>query len=138
VNLTQVLHHLDTAWQRRDAPNIAMCHYADYTTDLPGEVVRLAHTLDINMTDDRAHKLAAEATLDRMRDRAADVIPNAGAIWKDDRAFLRAGAFGEWRTRVNDDDVAEYDATVTVIASPDLATWAHQGRLASGVDPATV
>ena len=39
--------------------------------------------------------------------------------------------------RVDDDDLAEYDATVNAIAAPDLATWAHQGRLASGVDPAT-
>jgi sulfotransferase family protein len=137
VNLTQVLHHLDTAWQRRDARNIVMCHYADYAADLPGEVLRLAHALDINLTDERAHELAAEATLDRMRARAVEVIPNAGAIWKDDQAFLRAGAFGEWRARVNDDDLVEYDATVAAIASPDLATWAHQGRLASGIDPAS-
>ncbi len=137
VNLTQVLHHLDTAWQRRDAQNVVMCHYADYTADLPAEIVRLAERLDIHMTSDRAHELAGEATFDRMRDRAVDVIPNVGAIWKDDHAFLRVGGSGEWRARVDDDDLAEYDAAVASIAAPDLATWAHQGRLASGVDPAT-
>ena len=137
VNLTQVLHHLDTAWQRRDASNIVMCHYADYTANLPGEVLRLAHTLGIDMTLDRAHELAAEASLDRMRDRAVDVIPNAGAIWKDDQAFLRAGGFGEWHARVTDHDLAEYDAVVRSVVSTDLARWIHEGRLASGVDPAT-
>ena len=136
VNLTQVLHHLDTAWHRRDDPNIVMCHYADYANNLPGEVLRLAHALDVNLTHDRAHTFAAEATLDRMRARTVDVIPNAGKIWKDDLAFLRAGAFGEWHARVNNDDLVEYDATVAAIASADLATWAHQGRLASGIDPA--
>ena len=137
VNLTQVLHHLDTAWQRRDAPNVVMCHFADYSADLPAEVVRLAHALDIHMTNDHARELAAEATLDRMRDRAVEVIPNAGAIWKDDQAFLRVGGFGEWRARVHDDDLTEYDSVVNSIASPKLAAWAHQGRVASGVDPAT-
>ncbi len=136
VNLTQVLHHLDTAWQERHAPNMILCHYADYSTDLPGELVRLARALGVDITDERARELAAEATLDRMRARAGEVIPNAGAIWKNDRAFLRTGAFGEWRARVTDEDLVEYDATVAAIASPGLATWAHHGRLASGTDPA--
>ncbi len=99
VNLTQVLHHLDTAWQRRRDANVVMCHYADYSTDLPGEIVRLADALGIDITNHRARELAEEATLDRMRDRAVEVIPNAGKIWKDDRAFLRSGAFGEWRAQ---------------------------------------
>jgi hypothetical protein len=137
VNLTQVLHHLDTAWHRRHAPQVLMSHYADYTADLPGEIVRLARALDIDTTDDRAHELAAEATLDRMRDRSGDVIPNAGVIWKDDQAFLRTGGFGEWRACVNDDNLVEYDATVAAVVGPELATWSHQGRLASGIDPAT-
>ena len=138
VCLASVLHHLDTAWQLRHAPNVVMCHYADYSKDLRGEIVRLANALDINMNPDRAQALAAEATLERMRDRADDVLPNAGAIWKDDQAFFRAGSFGEWRRRVNDDDLADYDRTVEAIVSSELAIWAHDGRIASGVDPAVV
>jgi hypothetical protein len=138
LSLSSVLHHLDTGWQLRHRPNIVMCHYADFTADLPGEIVRLADALDINMTPVRAQELAAEATLDRMRDRANDVLPNAGAIWKDDRAFFRAGSFGDWRSRVNDDDLAEYDETIKTIVTPQLATWVHQGRLTSGIDPAEV
>jgi hypothetical protein len=138
LSLTSVLRHLDTGWQLRKDPNVVMCHYADFSADLPGEIVRLAGALDIKMTRERAEELAAEATLERMRDRAGDVLPNAGAIWRDDRAFFRAGGFGEWRSRVNDDDLAEYDRTVKSITSPELATWAHHGRLASGIDPAEV
>jgi len=88
------------------------------------------------VTLERAKRFAAEATLDRMRDRAEEVMPNAGAIWRDDGAFFRAGSFGEWRTRVNEDVLGEYDRTVRDIASPELATWAHYGRLACGIDPA--
>jgi hypothetical protein len=138
LSLTSVLHHLDTGWQLRHAPNVVMCHYADYSTDLPGEIIRLAGALNIETTQDRAQELAAEATLERMRDRAEEVLPNAGAIWRDDRAFFRAGGFGEWCSRANDDDLAEYETAVKAIASPELATWAHHGRLASGVDPARV
>jgi len=135
LSLTSLLHHLDTGWQRRRSANVVMCHYADYSADLPGEIVRLAEALDISMTPHRARELAAEASLERMRDRADDVLPNAGRIWKDDRAFFRAGSFGEWRSRASDEDLTEYDRTVSEVASPELATWAHRGRLASGVDP---
>lgn len=136
VNLRQVLHHLDTGWARRGSSNVVMCHYADYSADLPDEILRLAAALDINLTKSRADELAAEATLDRMRDRAVGVIPNAGAFWKDDSAFLRAFGLEEWRARVNDDDLVEYNAIATALASPDLVTWAHKGRIAPGVDPA--
>ena len=135
VNLSAVLHHLDTAWQRRDTSNVVMCHYSDYSTDLPTEILRLATALDIDITRDRAETLAREASLDRMRSRTSDVIPNAGTIWKDDRAFLRAGGFGEWRARVDADDLTEYDDTVNATVCADLATWAHHGRLASGINP---
>jgi hypothetical protein len=138
LNLTGVMHHLDTAWQLRHHPNVVMCHYADFSADLPGEIVRLADLLDINVSQDCAEKFAAEASLERMRDRADYVIPNAGAIWRDDRAFFRAGSFGEWRARVSEDVLAEYDRTVEAIASPDLASWAHHGRLTSGIDPSQV
>lgn len=137
VNLTVVLHHLDTAWQRRHSANVVMCHYADFSTDLPGEVLRLGRALGFDISAERAESLAAEASLDRMRARAADVIPNAGAIWKDDEAFLRAGSFGEWRTRVSDADLTEYDSTVNATVCRDLAAWAHGGRIASGIDPST-
>ena len=137
VNLTVLLHHLDTAWQHRHASNVIMCHYADYTADLPGEIVRLSAALGYDITTNDAERLASEATLDQMRSRAADVIPNAGAIWNDNLAFLRAGGFGEWRTRVNEHDLADYDAAVQAVASPELAAWAHHGRLATGIDPAT-
>jgi sulfotransferase family protein len=137
VNLSGVMHHLDTAWQLRHCPNVVFCHYADLSADLPGEIVRLGTALDIEVTRDEATTFAAEATLERMRDRAEDVLPNAGTIWKDDRAFFRAGGFGEWRARADEEALAEYDRKVGAITSPDLATWAHLGRLASGIDPAT-
>jgi hypothetical protein len=135
LNLRRILHHLDTAWQRRAADNVIICHYADYTADLTGELVRLAAGLDIPLDEQRAAELAPEASLPRMQDRAAEVVPNADAIWKDTRAFLRAGGFGEWRTGVSTGDLTAYDAVVAETVAPDLGRWVHEGRLRSGIDP---
>ena len=42
---------------------------------------------------------------------------------------------GEWRARLSAADLAAYEARVAELVGPDLAAWAHGGRLASGVDP---
>ena len=135
--LSSVLHHLDTAWQRRREPNVALFHYADLTADLEGELLRLARVLGIPCSPDRARELAPEASLARMRERGADVAPTTSqqGHWKDVRAFFRSGGTGEWRARLSAADLAAYEARVAALAGPDLAAWAHGGRLASGIDP---
>ena len=136
TTLASVLHHLDTGWQRRREPNVALVHYADLTADLAGELLRLARVLGIPCAPQRARELAAEASLERMRERGADVAPSASlGFWKDARAFFRSGASGEWRERLSTADLAAYEARVSALVGPDLAAWAHGGRLASGVDP---
>ena len=135
-SLASVLHHLDTGWQRRREPNVALFHYADLTADLAGELLRLARVLGIPCSPERARELAAEASLARMRERAADVAPNASqGTWKDLHAFFRSGGSGEWRAYLSAADLATYEARVAQLVGPDLAAWARGGRLASGVDP---
>jgi hypothetical protein len=136
-SLFSVLHHLDTGWQRRRDRNVALFHYADYKTDLVGELLRLADVLGIPCSPERARALVPEASLARMRDRASELAPSASQQnWKDVRQFFRSGGTGEWRQRLTDADLAAYDARVAALVPADLAGWAHGGRLASGVDPA--
>jgi hypothetical protein len=136
TTLASVLHHLDTGWQRRREPNVALFHYADLRADLPSELLRLARVLGIPYSPQRARELAAEASLARMRERGADVAPSATlGFWKDARAFFRSGASGEWQDRLSPTDLAAYEARVAALVGPNLAAWAHGGRLASGVDP---
>jgi hypothetical protein len=131
-----VLHHLDTGWRHRRDPNVTLFHYADLQADLAGELLRLARVLGIPCSPERAGELAAQASLVRMRERAADVAPNASlGTWKDVRAFFRSGGTGEWRARLSAADLAAYEARVAALVGPNLAAWAHSGRLASGVDP---
>jgi len=135
--LAGILHHLDTAWRRRHDPNVVLCHFADFTRDLVGELQRLAAALHIELSAARATRLAPEASLDRMRERAQEIAPAASqGNWKDPHAFFRSGGFGEWRDRVTPEDADEYARRVARLVPRDLASWAHLGRLASGIDPA--
>src|SRR5215207_500890 len=85
-SLASVLRHLAIGWQRRHEANIALFHYADLTTDLEGELLRLARVLGIPRSPERARQLAPEASLARMRERAADDELARGShgpgIWK--------------------------------------------------------
>jgi len=137
LNLALLLHHLRTGWERRQQANVALFHYADYSADLAGELLRLARALAIPCTPERAQALAPEAGLSRMRARAAELAPEATfGNWKDVRGFFRRGGSGEWRARLTDADLAAYQARVASLVDADLAAWAHAGRLASGIDPA--
>jgi len=134
--LASMLQHLDTGWQRRGDPNVFLFHYADLKADLASELLRLAGVLGIPCSPDRARKLAAEASLARMRERGGDIAPSASrGIWKDASAFFRSGGTREWCERVSTADHAAYEARVAALVRPDLAVWVHGGRLASGVDP---
>jgi hypothetical protein len=134
--LAGVLHHMQTAWRRRRDGNVVMVHYADLTSDLPGETRRLATALGIPITAVRASELAREAGLDRMRARARELAPESSRDnWKDATAFFRAGGFGEWRDRVDEHVAAEYEARVASLVPADVAAWTHLGRIVSGIDP---
>jgi Sulfotransferase domain len=136
ATLATVLHHLSTGWERRSAPNVALFHYSDYQVDLPVEMVRLAAALGMEYADTRVAELAAEASLERMRERADDVVPSASlGLWRNTTGFLRAGASGQWRERATEEDMARYVQRVASLVPPDLAAWAHLGRLGSGGDP---
>jgi hypothetical protein len=134
--LASVLHHLDTGWQRRHEPNVALFHYAELKADLEGELLGLARVLGARCAPERARELAAEASLERMRERAAVDAPSASQQnWKDVRAFFRTGGAGEWRERLSAADLTAYEARVAALVGPDLAAWVHGGRLGTGIDP---
>lgn len=129
IGLANVLHHLDTGWQRRDAANVGMFHYLDYRRDLGGEMARLAALCRIDVSRERLEQLAPEAGIGRMRERADEVVPDVARSdhFKDRAGFFRSGATGEWVDRTTEADRARYDERVAELVSPDLAHWAHAG-----------
>jgi len=137
-SLGSIVHHLDDAWSRQDTSDVVLVHYADLTTDLPGELLRLAGALGIPLSDERARQLSAHASLEAMRARAGELAPVAShANWRDNDAFFRSGALGEGRATMSADHQAAYDARLAALVEPRVGAWIGAGRIASGVDPAT-
>ena len=125
-NLGDVAHHVGDAWSRRELQNVALFHYADFRADLPAELCRLGAAIGIELSSDRAHELAAEASITRMRERAAEVVPNASnGQWHSTESFLRSGHSGEGRSLLTDDDLAR------IRSAPRRPARSRRGGMAS-------
>lgn len=127
-NLGFLAHHYSTFWDVRERDNVGLFHFADYVRDLPGELLRLAALLGIPLGRERAEELALEASIDRVRSRAADIVPEAHmGIFKSVEGFLRSGSIGEGEAALTGAQQERYDAIVAETMSPDLAAWVHSG-----------
>jgi aryl sulfotransferase len=128
LTLAYVLHHLRVGWDRRHEGNVHLVHYADLRRDLPGELFRLGRALDFTLTAGRAGDLAAEATIERMRERAHEVAPSASlGLWRDPSRFIRTGGTGEWRAWTTPADHDGYRSRVASLVDADLDRWVHDG-----------
>lgn len=137
VSLANVLHHLDTGWDRRVDDNVALFHFLDYQRDLVEEMARLAAHCSLDVDRDRLDELAPEAGIARMRDRAEEVAPDISKSehWRDPARFFRSGTAGEWVDRTTADDRARYDERVDELVPDDLARWIHDGRQTAPAEP---
>lgn len=124
-SLPGVMWHLSDAWARRDEPNVVLVHYDDLSADLDGEMRRLADRLGVHVDDARWPELVRAATFEDMRDRAEQLVPNAGGILKDSSAFFRQGTSGAGRELLSDEQLAAYRARTAELAPPDLLGWLH-------------
>lgn len=128
MNLAVVLQHLRVGWELRHRPNVHLVHYGDLRRDLAGELLRLGRALGFALTPERADELAAEASLEEMRNRADEVAPSASqGIWRDPSRFIRTAGRGEWRAWMSPEDEQDYARRIAELVEPDLAHWVHHG-----------
>jgi len=130
MGLPAVLAQVQTFWDRRDEPNVALFHYSDLKADLAGQMRRLAEVLGVEVPESRWAELVHAATFDQMKANADLLAPDTThALWKDNSEFFHKGTSGRWRDVVNDENVAHYDARVAELVEPELARWVHHGWL---------
>ena len=128
-SLALTVAHLLSFWEAQDRLDVVVFHYDDLLADLDGEMRRLAEHLGISVAEDRWPALVEAATLDAMRDRAADVVPGAGsAQWRDPGEFFHVGSSGQWRSLLDEQGVRRYAARVRELAPDDLVTWLHHAE----------
>ncbi len=129
-SLANMIQHLQTFWDRRNDPQVALFHYHDLLTDLPGQLQRLAEVLDIDLPAARIQELAAAATFDKVRQRADELAPGVDSgLWRDNRAFFHTGTSGQWKALLSPHDLTRFHKRLAELTSPDLIEWLYTGWL---------
>ncbi|MGQ0716889.1 MAG: sulfotransferase domain-containing protein [Pseudonocardiales bacterium] len=131
--LASLVHHVRTFWPAKaGAPNLVLLHYDDLQADLDGQMRYLARRLGIDVPEQRWPELVPAARFDEMRRRADDLVPNPGdALWHENAKFFHRGTSGQWRTRLNADDLRRYHLRVAELGDPEVAGWLHRDPGAS-------
>ena len=129
--LASSLEQLRTYWDRRDAPNVALFHYADLQRDLDGQMRRLATVLRIDVPDDRWPVLVEAASFASMKANADALAPDTThKLWKDNSQFFDQGRSGRWRDRIDAEGEQRYQARVAELTDDaDFVRWVHHGSL---------
>lgn len=124
--LPGIFLHLTDAWARRHEPNVLLVHYDDLSSDLDGEMRRIAQRLGVEVADEQWPDLVDAAGFKRMRARADELAPDPGGILKDSAAFFRDGKAGSGRALLTAGELAHYRERTAAMAPADLLEWLHR------------
>lgn len=125
-SLPGVLWHLSDAWARQGEDNVVLVHYDDLSTDLDGEMRRIAARLGIDVPVEIWPELVEAATFEHMRARARELVPNPSGVLKDNAAFFRRGTSGSGRELLTTAELDHYRARTAQLATSELLTWLHR------------
>ncbi len=121
-----VLAHVGDAWERRDADNVTLVHYADLLADLPGELRRLANRLAFVVDEATIDSIAAGSSFAVMRDDADWYVPDRHGVMRDRSSFFRRGGSGAAREVLRDDEIDEYLAFASTRLPAAAHAWLHR------------
>jgi hypothetical protein len=125
-SLPGVMWHLRDAWERRHQPNVLLVHYDDLSADLPGEMRRIADSLDFEVPEERWPMLVEAARFASMQARADRLAPDPAGIMKDPSAFFRRGTSGSGRELLDAAELDHYRRRAATMAPADLLDWLHR------------
>ena len=113
-----------TYWDAREGPGVHLFHYAEMWSDLDRQMRRVADALGVEADPEVWDELVDAATLDSMRSRASDTVPNVHqGIWADPAKFFRAGGTRDWASLLSADDVTHFEARAHALLGP-ATEWA--------------
>jgi aryl sulfotransferase len=131
TTLAQIIHHYKCARALADKPNVTLFHYADMSRDLVGTFDRISTLLGISHPPEVLEKLVKAATFENMKADAARFAPAGGkGFMKSDSAFFESGTSNKWDGKLNDAQIAAYDAAMDAALDPAERHWLEWGAAA--------
>ena len=115
--------HYRDAWARKDDHNVSLFHYDDLSSDLAGQMRRVADVLGIRVDDGHWPEFERAASFAAMRAQATRLVPDPEGVLIDQARFFRRGTTGEGRALLTTSEVAHYHERVAELGPPDLVQW---------------
>lgn len=97
-------------WKVKDKPNVLLLHYSDARKDPKGTVMKLAHFLEVNLTQDQVDTVTQKCSMDYMKQRdhlfLLTLPLNQDYFWDNekDRIMSPGSMIRTGRFRTNDKD----------------------------------
>lgn len=126
-SLARHLHHMQYAWERRDAAAMALFHFADLTADPSAALNAVAAAIQVDVNGDELAELSPFAGFEAMRQDAAKLAPNTKGIFVEPERFFRTGKSGAWKDLFTAEQNDRYLARCDQLADPDFLAWLHRG-----------
>ena len=123
-----ILRHYRCSLALADRPNVLLLHYADLTRDLAGEMARIAAFLRIAHPPEVMAALVQAATFGNMKANAGRFVPGANKdVWRDQSGFFDSATSNKWEGRLNEEDLALYDARMAEALKSEERDWLEWG-----------
>lgn len=133
--LAHILRHYTAAKAVAGRPNVSLFHYADMTRDLAGTFDRVAGLLGISHPEPVLLRLIEAATFRNMKADAERFAPAGGkGFFKSDSDFFHSGTCGQWRGKLNEDELAAYEAMMDAHLAPADRVWLEYGAQGANAD----
>ena len=128
-----LLHHVETWWEVRHAPNVLFVHFNDLLADLRGQMQRVADFLELSVPPDAWPARMQAVTFAAMKEQPERYAPGMGQAFEGGAArFLHKGTNGRYRDVLTDADLALYQARVREQLSAPCARWLEHGGAIDG------
>ncbi len=127
--------HLAGWWPLRHEPFVLFVHYNDLSTDLDGEMRRIAEFLELSVTDEQWPDVVGRCRIDAMRSEADRCRASRSRVSRaEPKSFFHQGTNGRWVGVLTEAQLARYDAMVATLPA-DAAEWLEHGSIALGHRP---
>jgi len=121
--------HVRGWWEQRQRSNVLLLHHARITTDLPGEMRRLAAFLGIDLKDTALPAMLEHCRIEYMREQSGKLPAFTRIFAQGAHDFFHHGTNGRWKDVLSAEEIARCDAIAARELPADCARWLRTGEL---------
>jgi aryl sulfotransferase len=124
--------HVQSWWDRRDAPNVLLVHFANLKSDMEREIRRIAEFLEIEVDHGKWPVILEHCSFDYMKKNADTLSEMGRGLFEGGLTnFIYKGTNGRWRDVLSRDEIENYERAARENLTPDCAHWLATGELAA-------